>query len=322
MSSASESKSHDGVTKGSYSYVDGYGHVQSVSYTADPHTGFHAVGTNLPQAPHAVGHGHFDHGHYASPVHISPHGLPVDTPEVAHAKAQHLAAHAAAKAQAHGHHHLYKRAIYGSAPWSYPQHVPVIHNGVPVEPPEVQEAKAAHFAAHAHANGAPSDTPEVQHAKSQHFAAHAAAARSAHPGYGSAPSYHNPAPAYHNPAPAYHQAPSYHNNHVPQDTPEVAQAKSQHYAALARAGPGPNHSPDYHHQPAPYQGPIHIPVIQNGVPVEPEEVQHARSAHLNALASAASHSSHSHNPAPYDGNYGPNHYDDGSYRPEYEHYTN
>lgn len=250
----------------------------------------------------------YGHGHYANPVPTNPHGVPVDTPEVAHAKAQHLAAHAAARAQAHSHgHHLYKRAIYGGAPWSYPQHVPVIHNGVPVEPPEVQEAKAAHFAAHARAQGAPLDTPEVQHAKQQHFAAHAAAARSAQPAYNS-PTYH------HNPGP------SYHSNHIPADTAEVAHAKAQHYAALARAGPGPSHSPSYNHQPAPYQGPIHIPVIQNGVPVEPEEVQHARSAHLNALASASAHSSHG--PAPYDGSYGPNHYDDGSYRPEYDNYTN
>uniref|UniRef100_T1GUC1 Cuticle protein 6 n=1 Tax=Megaselia scalaris TaxID=36166 RepID=T1GUC1_MEGSC len=83
LSSASESKSHDGVTKGSYSYVDGYGHVQSVHYTADPHTGFHAVGTNLPQAPHPVNHGHLGLGHYGNPVPTNPHGVPVDTPEVA-----------------------------------------------------------------------------------------------------------------------------------------------------------------------------------------------------------------------------------------------
>ncbi|XP_050436143.1 uncharacterized protein LOC126842942 isoform X2 [Adelges cooleyi] len=42
-----ESRSADGETKGSYSYVDDHGHVQSVHYTAG-HEGFKAVGTNIP----------------------------------------------------------------------------------------------------------------------------------------------------------------------------------------------------------------------------------------------------------------------------------
>ncbi|XP_055585878.1 cuticle protein 18.7-like [Uranotaenia lowii] len=135
--------------------------------------------------------------------------VPADTPEVAHAKAAHFAAHAAAHTGHHyapaapaghwdNHHHEQK--------WHGPLHFPKIHNGVPVETPEVQHAKAAHFAAiakegahapayhghddHAHwapahheqkwhgpqhipviHNGVPVETPEVQHAKAAHLSA-------------------------------------------------------------------------------------------------------------------------------------------------------
>lgn len=321
--------SHGGVTKGHYSYVDGHGHVQSVSYTADPHHGFNAVGTNLPKGPEPV-HAAPVHA-YAGPVAHSYHGpeahitlthegVPVDTPEVQHAKAAHAAAHAAA-AHAAGPHHLYKRSLWGAYPHAA---APVVltHGGVPVDTPDVQAAKAEHYAAHAkalgaaaHAHGAPIDTPEVQHAKAAHFAAHAAA-RTGHP------------------APAAHAVHGYHipviHNGVPVDTPEVQHAKAAHYAALskasAHAGPYSGHddgsydgrwdgdngvhdggyahggghaAPSHyatsaHHEHGhygPYKGPIHIPVIDhNGVPVEPAEVQHARAAHLSALA-AESHKS-------------------------------
>lgn len=56
------------MTRGSYSYVDGAGVIQSTEYTADGQNGFRVVATNLPQAP-----------------------VPVeDTPEVAAARAAHL----------------------------------------------------------------------------------------------------------------------------------------------------------------------------------------------------------------------------------------
>uniref|UniRef100_A0AAG5DWI8 Uncharacterized protein n=1 Tax=Anopheles atroparvus TaxID=41427 RepID=A0AAG5DWI8_ANOAO len=134
----------------------------------------------------------------AAPVVLGHNGVPLDTPEVAHAKAEHAAAHAAARANAHAaapaltHSHAIHATHFAHAPAAhYPQHVPIIKNGVPVETPEVQHAKAAHFAAvakaggyapaHAHSyypqhipvihNGVPVETPEVQHAKSAHFAA-------------------------------------------------------------------------------------------------------------------------------------------------------
>lgn len=65
-----ESKSIDGVTRGSYSYVDAEGRLQTVEYTADQN-GFRAAATNLPKAP-------ID-------------GIS-DTPEVAQAKAEHFRA--------------------------------------------------------------------------------------------------------------------------------------------------------------------------------------------------------------------------------------
>lgn len=43
-----ESKSLDGITRGSYSYVDPEGLLQTVEYTADAVNGFRAAATNLP----------------------------------------------------------------------------------------------------------------------------------------------------------------------------------------------------------------------------------------------------------------------------------
>jgi len=73
LSTKQEVRSLDGITRGSYSYVDGAGIIQRVDYTADA-SGFHVTGTNLPKQ-NAV----------------------EETPEVAAARAQHLAAHQQAK---------------------------------------------------------------------------------------------------------------------------------------------------------------------------------------------------------------------------------
>lgn len=161
-----------------------------------------------------------------------------------------------------------------SSHWAYPQHIPVIGpNGVPVETPEVQHAKAAHFAAHAEA-----------------------AARS---GYGHGHEYGVVAPVvYHSHA---YEIPKIGPNGVPLDTAEVAHAKAAHFAAHAEAaarnslhGHGGWH---YRRRrgiyAAPWAYPQHIPVIgPHGVPIDTPEVQHARAAHLAAHASAGSHVSH------------------------------
>ncbi|XP_050070883.1 cuticle protein 18.7 isoform X2 [Anopheles maculipalpis] len=194
--------------------------------------------------------------------------------------------------------------------WNAYAYAPVVlgHNGAPIETPEVQAAKAAHFAAHAAAkarlhkrslyapwtyaaaapvvlghNGVPLDTPEVAHAKAEHAAAHAKAL-----GYGHAAA--GPIP----------------------DTPEVAHAKAAHAAAHAAARAN-------HHAVAPVtvahavhavghaaHYPQHIPVIKNGVPVETPEVQHAKAAHYAAVAEASARAG--------SGAWAPaGHEDDGSY---------
>merc|ERR1712038_2176768 len=86
-SAKTESRDAFGVTRGSYQYVDANGILQTVNYIADPVNGFRVAGTNIPVAPEVP---------VAAPL-IAP--VPVlETPEVAKARAEHLAAHAEAKA--------------------------------------------------------------------------------------------------------------------------------------------------------------------------------------------------------------------------------
>ncbi|XP_059611204.1 pupal cuticle protein [Phlebotomus argentipes] len=120
-------------------------------------------------AAHAAAGGHaYAPAHYAASHH---HAGPVDTPEVQHAKALHFAAVAEAQSKSgyshddghyDGHYdgrwddgHYDGRWDGHHGAWTHAaaaHHVPVIHNGVPVETPEVQHAKAAHYAAHAEAS--------------------------------------------------------------------------------------------------------------------------------------------------------------------------
>lgn len=66
-----ESKTADGITRGSYSYIDSNGIVQSASYVSDPVNGFRVAATNLP---------------VKVPTQVT------DAPEVAAAKAAHAVA--------------------------------------------------------------------------------------------------------------------------------------------------------------------------------------------------------------------------------------
>ena len=68
------------MTRGSYQYVDANNVVQTVHYTADDINGFRVAATNVPVAT-------------AGPIPV------VETPEVAAARADHLAAHEAAKTE-------------------------------------------------------------------------------------------------------------------------------------------------------------------------------------------------------------------------------
>merc|ERR1712180_556457 len=80
-SARTESRAANGVTQGSYQYVDANGLLQTVNYIADPFNGFRVSGTNLPAAPLA-------------PAVVALEGpAPVqETAEVAAARAEHLAA--------------------------------------------------------------------------------------------------------------------------------------------------------------------------------------------------------------------------------------
>ncbi|TMW47840.1 hypothetical protein DOY81_007074 [Sarcophaga bullata] len=76
LSSKQEVRTFDGVTTGSYSYIDANGLLQTVDYTADG-DGFHVLATNLPK----------DRQNVPEPVQ--------ETAEVAKAREEHLAAHKA-----------------------------------------------------------------------------------------------------------------------------------------------------------------------------------------------------------------------------------
>jgi len=101
-SAKTESKTPDGITRGSYSYIDANGIQQTVNYVSDPVNGFRVAATNLPVQPAAavpVAHA-LPLAHHAAPIAIhAGHPVPLDTPEVAAAKAQHFAAHAEARAR-------------------------------------------------------------------------------------------------------------------------------------------------------------------------------------------------------------------------------
>merc|ERR1711981_1089598 len=91
-SAKTETKDAFGVTRGSYQYVDANGIIQTVNYIADDINGFRVAGTNIPVA-------------VAGAQPAAPAALPLvapvpvlETPEVAAARAEHLAAHAEAKA--------------------------------------------------------------------------------------------------------------------------------------------------------------------------------------------------------------------------------
>lgn len=77
-SAKEELRTFDGITRGTYSYVDANGILQTVEYTADAVNGFRAAATNLPRAPLAE--------NSAGPEPVR------DTPEVALAKVEHARA--------------------------------------------------------------------------------------------------------------------------------------------------------------------------------------------------------------------------------------
>lgn len=174
---------------------------------------------------------------------------------------------------------------YAAAPvYNHWAAAPVVigHNGVPVDTPEVQAARAAHLQAHTAITGVPQDTPEVAAAKAQHFAAHAAARghsvhkRSVYPYWASYAA----------------AAPVIISNGVPLETPEVQAAKAEHFAAHARARGG------YTAVVVPAGHYAHAPLGPDGRVVDTAEVAHAKSVHFAAVAKAGGHAAYGYAPLP------------------------
>lgn len=92
-SAKNEVKTLDGVTRGSYSYIDSNAQLQTVNYVADS-LGFRVAATNLPQQVVDTN---------AAPVdNAQPPKQVEDTPEVQQARAEHLAAVAKARSESSG----------------------------------------------------------------------------------------------------------------------------------------------------------------------------------------------------------------------------
>lgn len=83
-------KTLDGITRGSYSYIDANSQLQTVNYVADA-LGFRVAATNLPIAPVETNSAPVDNSEAPKPVE--------DTPEVKQAREEHLAAVAKAESE-------------------------------------------------------------------------------------------------------------------------------------------------------------------------------------------------------------------------------
>jgi hypothetical protein len=279
-------------------------HAKAEHYAAIAKAGGYATGYDYSDDHYSHDYKHEDHHHEHAP--LGHDGRVVDTHEVAHAKAEHYAAIAKAGGYATGYDHSddhyahdYKHEDHSDYHYDgkYGYHYPTIKNGVPVDTAEVQHARAFHLAKlHAGGHGyadsydhdnyhhseGPKETPEVQHLKAKHAAAHAEAVARLH--------------HHHKRSADYHHVPVIHNG-VPIDTPAVQHAKAAHFAAYAAAAHGhydaghhdehhDDHHHDYHHEDKKYDGKYgyHYPTIKNGVPVEPEAVQHERADHFARVA--------------------------------------
>ncbi|XP_058834668.1 cuticle protein 19.8-like [Topomyia yanbarensis] len=252
LSAKTETKSLDGVTRGSYTFLDADNKVQTVSYTADAANGFRAEASNLPVAPVET---------RAAPEPVQ------DTPEVAQAKVEHLAAVEEVKARNSAADEADAAepasVVVNSAPvaaitpittynaavptiayapasgFSYststvslkPQPVAISTYAAPIAAPTVEVKAPASFAYSTYTHNIPTAAIQYSAAPVTTYAVNVPA-----------PSY-----AYAYSAPAYYTsanfAPLIVNARsapvaVPepvQDTPEVAQAKAEHLQAVAEA---------------------------------------------------------------------------------------
>ncbi|XP_044730126.1 uncharacterized transmembrane protein DDB_G0289901-like [Chrysoperla carnea] len=256
-------------------------------------SGWH--GAQFPVAHENIKYdGHYG---YAYPK-INPHnGVPIDTPEVQHARAAHLSVLSQARAShagwsgddgsyggQHGGAGLYGSGnnIHYDGRYGYAQ--PKIgHNGVPIDTPEVQHARAAHLAALSQAqashagwagndgsygghqgssssyghdnnlhydgrygyaypkighNGVPIDTPEVQHARAAHLSV-LSQAQASHAEWAPQGSGHyrrrRSISAGHSVNPEAHTYPNLAHDGQPIETPAVQALKHAHFAAYSEA---------------------------------------------------------------------------------------
>uniref|UniRef100_A0A8W7PGM2 Uncharacterized protein n=1 Tax=Anopheles coluzzii TaxID=1518534 RepID=A0A8W7PGM2_ANOCL len=250
LSAKAESKSFDGITRGSYSYLDAENKLQTVAYTADALNGFRVAASNLPVAP----------------VETRTAPEPVqDTPEVAAAKADHMAAieeaklrnaaaekeDAAAAAAAADAAAADSTAIIAAAP------APAAAPALPLPVATYAAAAPASFAYSTHSIAQPiaayatyAAAPaapaaiELKAPASFAYSTYTAAAPLAYAQYAAAPAYATlpvaqyaayPAPAI---AFAARSQPADIAAELPepvQDTPEVAKAKEEHLKAVAEA---------------------------------------------------------------------------------------
>ncbi|XP_018565473.1 uncharacterized protein LOC108906642 [Anoplophora glabripennis] len=202
----------------------------------------------------------------------------------------------------------YVQPVYQPQVQNGPQHVPVIKNGVPVDTPEVQQARAEHFALYAKAaaaaEAAKATTGQKQYddgsyyQQSQTYYPTATNQYSqAHGGSSSGSSYIYQSGGHLSNSGPYQAGPV--------DTADVQQAKAAHFTALQRAAVRAASTEHHRYRRSAVWGAQlqHVPVItKDGVPQETPEVQVAKAQHLIAHANAkAGHSEWSQASA---GNYG------------------
>uniref|UniRef100_A0A182N9B8 Uncharacterized protein n=1 Tax=Anopheles dirus TaxID=7168 RepID=A0A182N9B8_9DIPT len=232
LSAKAESKSFDGVTRGSYSYLDADNKLQTVAYTADALNGFRVAASNLPVAP----------------VETRTAPEPVqDTPEVAAAKADHMAAIEEAKLRnaAAEKDDSESAAIVAAAPAVAPLPLPVAATYAAAAPAP-SFAYSTHSIAQPIAYSTYAAPAAIELKAPASFAystyTHAAPAPLAYTQYAAAAPLHvAPYAAYPVAAPIAIAARSHPVDiaaELPepvQDTPEVAQAKAEHLQAVAEA---------------------------------------------------------------------------------------
>ncbi|KAK6622458.1 hypothetical protein RUM44_002269 [Polyplax serrata] len=167
-SAKQETKTVDGVTRGSYSYVDANGVLQTTYYVSDPVHGFRVAATNLPKEPSAVIAGP-SAVVSTSPVRSAVHSIPSTVLRPVTSTVVHSLPTPATRPVAPAYIQSYASpTVHSSSPVTYgfvPSHglhsVSASHisqapgfdyvNGVPLDTPEVAAAKAAHYAAHGEA---------------------------------------------------------------------------------------------------------------------------------------------------------------------------